>query len=85
MGESICDVAITISLLFLSKTSGIDLDNIELFLKEYYKNDKLQSMENPLIKEYGLNWVNYLLNENKFTSSLRESFEERRRLIKKYL
>ena len=84
-GESVCDIAIIISFLFLSKTNGIDLNNIKLFLKEYYKNNKLQSMESPLIKEYGLKWINYLLNEKKFNTSLTESFEEKRILIRKYL
>ena len=42
-------------------------------------------MESPLIKEYGLKWINYLLNEKKFNTSLTESFEEKRILIRKYL
>ena len=83
-GEAVCDVAIILSFLFLSKTNGIDLNNIKLFLKEYYNDDEMQKRETPLIKEYGLKWINYLLNMNKFDTSLKESFTEKRRLIKKY-
>ena len=81
-GSSVCDIAILISNLFFSKTRGVDLDGMQVFIDEYYRNEeKLKKKEIPLIKEYALQWINYILQGNIFDTSTTESFEIRKKLI----
>ena len=47
-GPSICDIAITICLLFISKKRGIDTEGVKLFIDSYYNNDNVME----LIREY---------------------------------
>lgn len=85
-GNSLCDIAIFISNLFFSKTRGVDLDGMKLFLNEYYENDEKKiSKKKTKIKEYAINWIDYILNGNEFDTSTTESFEVRKELIQKYL
>ena len=85
-GPSICDVAITICLLFISKKRGINIKSIQFFIDSYYNSDiNLKEKEIKYIKEYAINWIDYILNENKFDTSLRESFEFKRYQIQKYM
>lgn len=85
-GNSICDIAIFISNLFFSKTRGVDLDGMKIFLNEYYNNDEKNiSNKKTEIKEYAINWINYILDGNEFDTSTNESFEVRKDLIQKYL
>lgn len=85
-GNSICDIAIFISNLFFSKTRGVDLDGMKIFLNEYYNNDEKNiSSKKTEIKEYAINWINYILDGNEFDTSTNESFEVRKDLIQKYL
>ena len=85
-GPSICDVAITICLLFKSKKRGINTEGIKLFIDSYYNDDiNLKEKEIKYIKEYVINWVDYILNENEFDTSLRESFEFKKYQIQKYM
>lgn len=85
-GNSLCDIAIFISNLFFSKTRGVDLDGMQLFLNEYYENDEKKiSKKKSKIKEYAINWIDYILNGNEFDTSTTESFEVRKELIQKYL
>ena len=85
-GNSICDVAIFIANLFFSKTRGVDLDGMKLFLNEYYNNDeKKVSSKITEIKEYATSWIDYILSGNEFDTSTNESFEVRKKLIQKYL
>lgn len=81
-GNSVCDIAILISNLFFSKTRGIDLEGMQVFIDEYYHNEReLKEKEVPSIKEYALQWIDYILKENRFDTSTTESFEIRKKLI----
>ena len=85
-GNSICDIAIFIANLFFSKTRGVDLVGMKIFLNEYYNNDTQNiSSKKTEIKEYAINWINYILDGNEFDTSTNESFEVRKDLIQKYL
>lgn len=85
-GDSVCDIAILVANLFFSKTRGVDLEGMKRFIDEYYCDEKeLKIKEEPLIKEYALQWVNYILNGNEFDTSTTESFEIRYKLINENL
>ena len=85
-GPSICDIAITICLLFISKKRGIDTEGVKLFIDSYYNNDNdLKEEEIKYINEFVTNWVDYVLKENEFDTSLRDSFEFKKIQIQKYM
>lgn len=75
-GDSVCDVAILISFLFVSKKRGINNDGINIFIDSYYGEDnELRNKEIPYIRLYIKDWINYLLDGHKFDTSLQASFE----------
>ncbi len=81
-GSAVCDIAILISNLFFSKTHGTDLEGVKIFIDEYYCNEhELKKKETPLIKEYALQWIDYILKGNNFDTSTTESLEIRKKLI----
>ncbi len=81
-GDSVCDIAILIANLFFSKTRGVDKIGMNKFIEEYYKDEvNLKKEEIPLIKEYALCWIDYVLNGNEFDTSTTESLEIRKKLI----
>lgn len=85
-GPSIYDITIAISLLFFSKSRGAELDGVKTFIDSYYENDYInKEKEVPFIKSIALKWIDYLINENDFDTSTKESFEVKRNLISKYL
>ena len=85
-GPSVYDVAITISLLFLSKSRGAELDKIKTFIDSYYESDTVNKVrELPYIKNIALKWIDYLLTKNSFDTSTKESFEVKKKLIEEYL
>ena len=85
-GYSVFDVSILIALFFFSKKRGVDKTNLNLFLDSYYKNDlDLKSKEVKYIKEIALNWIDNVLRANEFHSSLKESFEVKKKLIEENL
>ena len=59
---------------------------MKIFLNEYYNNDT-QNISSKItqIKEYAINWIDYILNGNEFDTSTNESFEVRKKLIQEYL
>ena len=80
------NIAILISNLFFSKICGVYLNGKQKFIDEYYCNEiDLKNKEVPLIKEYALRWINYILDGNEFDSSTTESFEIRKKLINENL
>ena len=81
-GPSVCDVAIIISFLFVSKSKGINKEKIKLFIDKYYGEDiKLKEKEIKLIPKYVNKWVNYLLDGHEFDTSMKESFNVKNKLI----
>lgn len=85
-GPSIYDVAIIIANLFFSKTYGVDIEGTNKFIKEYYSNElELKNKEKPFIKEFALQWIDYILDNNKFDTSTTESFIIKRKLISQKL
>ena len=85
-GPSVYDVAITISLLFLSKSRGAELDKVKIFIESYYGNDiQNKEIELQYIKNIALKWIDYLLTKNSFDTSTKESFEVKKKLIEEYL
>lgn len=85
-GASVCDLAIVVSILFFSKTNGANFKEAKEFIDEYYGIDiELKEKEKTLIKEFGMLWIDYLLDGNEFDTSTTESFEVRKSLIEKYL
>lgn len=85
-GPSVYDVAITISLLFLSKSRGAELDKIKTFIDSYYESEtQNKEIELPYIKSIALKWIDYLLTKNSFDTSTKESFEVKKKLIEEYL
>lgn len=85
-GLSICDVAILICLFFFSKKRGVDLEKMNLFIDTYYGNDiELKQEETIYIKDIAIKWINHVLAGNEFDTSLRESFEVKKKLIEENL
>lgn len=81
-GPSICDISILIANLFFSKTYGVDLEGVNTFIEEYYHDEPdRKEKEVPLIKEYAIKWIDYILNGNEFDTSTTESFITKRELI----
>lgn len=76
-GDSVCDIAILLSFLFISKKRGVDNEGIKLFLDNYYTESEVQlrNEETVYIKEYINCWVEYLLDGHSFDSSLKDSFD----------
>ena len=85
-GDSVCDIAILIANLFVSKKYGFYLEGMKKFLDEYYFNEiELKNKEVPLIKEYTLKWIDYILSENEFDTSTTESLEIKYKIINEIL
>ena len=81
-GNSVCDIAIFILNLFFSKTRGVDLEGMQVFIDEYYCNEgELKEKEVLSIKDYALQWIDYILQGNKLDTSTTESFKIRKKLI----
>lgn len=85
-GPGVCDVAIAIALLFFSKKRGADNESLNLFIDTYYDDNlSLRDEEVKYIKELSIKWIDYVLNGNEFDSSLKESFEVKKKLIEEKL
>lgn len=80
-GPTVVDVGIAISLLYFSKSRGVDTEGLKAFLDEYYDNEKLRKNEIPYLKTCALKWIDYIMDNNQFDSSTTESFEIRKNLI----
>ena len=74
-GDSVCDIGILLSFLFVSKKRGVDKDSIKIFLDNYYENEELKNEELKYISKYISNWVDYIEDGHEFDSSLKDSFE----------
>ena len=85
-GSAIYDISILISTFFFSKKRGVDMIGMNKFIDEYYgKDDELKKVEVPLIKESAIQWIKYLLEEDKISESLIDSFNTKIKLISENL
>ncbi|MBQ9313631.1 MAG: phosphotransferase [Clostridia bacterium] len=85
-GSAIYDIAILISTFFFSKSRGIDIDGMNIFLDAYYGNDlNLKNEEINYIKECSIQWIDYLISNNKLSQNLIDSFKIKRTLISENL
>ena len=83
-GPSVCDVAIAITNLFISKAKGADKVGMELFIRKYYGDDrKLKEKELPLIKDAAIKWLESIIDNPNFDSSTREGLENKIRIWNK--
>lgn len=83
-GYSIIDLAITLSLLFTSKSRGLEKEEMMEFIDAYYgETIKLKNQEIKYLKEIMLKWVNLIISNNNFDSSTKESFDVKKELIEK--
>ena len=80
-GPSIYDVAILISLLFISKKYGINKEGIERFINTYYEDETIKNEEVPYLKECAIKWLDYTIKTNNFDASIKESFEIKKQLL----
>ena len=56
------------------------------FIDAYYAEDlRIKQEETRLIKQYAIDWIDYVLVGNEFDTSITESFHVKRKLIEKYL
>lgn len=83
-GDSVCDIAILLSFLFVSKKRGVDNKNINIFLDSYYKEDseELRRIEQKYIKQYIEKWIEYICYGHVFDSSLKDSFEFKKESVR---
>lgn len=85
-GSAVYDIAILISTFFFSKKRGIDLIGMHKFLDAYYVDDEmLKKEEVPLIKKCAIQWINYLLENDRVKESLIDSFNTKIKLINESL
>lgn len=80
-GPSIYDVAILISLLFISKKYGINKEGMETFINTYYEDETIKNEEVPYLKECAIKWLDYTIKTNNFDASIKESFEIKKQLL----
>ena len=81
-GSAICDISILIANLFFSKTYGVDINGVNTFINEYFKDEKENiDYKRKTIKKYALKWIDYILDGNEFDTSTTESFVVKRKLI----
>ncbi|MBE6161796.1 MAG: hypothetical protein E7158_06230 [Firmicutes bacterium] len=81
-GPCVVEISIILSLLFITKSKGLDKTGMYNFLDEYYGDDiELKELEIPYIKNIAVEWVTYILNNNNFDTSTTESFEIKKELM----
>ncbi len=77
-GPSICDVAIAITNLFISKNNGADVKKMLYFLDcYYYREEQLRNEEVPLIKKVAVSWLNLIMQNNNFSTSTKSGLESK--------
>ena len=77
-GASVCDVAIAITNLFISRANGLDKDGVDTFIDSYYKEDtSLKEKELPMIKEAALMWLNSIIDNPNFDTSTRAGLQNK--------
>ena len=77
-GASVCDVAIAVANLFISKANGLDINGAKAFIDSYYKdNSLLKEKELPMIKETAIKWLNSIINNQNFDTSTRAGLQNK--------
>ena len=85
-GSAVYDISILITTFFFSKKRGVDLEGMNKFIDEYYGEDEtLKKDEVALIKICAIQWINYLLEENKISETLIDTFNDKIKLINENL
>lgn len=86
-GDSVCDIAILLCFLFISKSKGVDKRGAKIFLDSYYNEIEKELKEEELnyIEKYTREWIQYLIDGHEFDSSLKCSFEFKKDKIKQLL
>lgn len=70
-GPSVCDVAIALTNLFISKANGVDRVGMKTFIDAYYgEQDELKSLELPFIKKAAIGWLESVINKQELNSSI---------------
>jgi len=77
-GPSVCDIAIALTNLFISKSSGVDIEGMKLFIDSYYgDDDKTKQEELTLVKRAALCWLKSIINNPNFDTSTRSGLENK--------
>lgn len=77
-GPSVCDVAIALTNLFISKANGIDIHGMKSFIDAYYQDDKiLKEKEIPLIKDVAIKWLQSIIDNPNFDTSTRAGLKNK--------
>ena len=77
-GPATFDIAIAVTNLFISKSSGANIEEINLFINEYYDNDTKKINEQlPKIKEAALYWLNETVSKQNLSSSIKEGLNNK--------
>ena len=77
-GPSVCDVAIALTNLFISKANGIDIHGMKNFIDAYYQDDMiLKEKEIPLIKDAAIKWLQSIIDNPNFDTSTRAGLENK--------
>lgn len=83
-GPAICDVAIAITNLFITKINGADIEGMKLFINTYYKdNENLKHKEVPLIGKIASMWIKSIINMQNIDTSIKTGLENKLDLINK--
>lgn len=77
-GPAICDIAIAITNLFISKANGADINGMKLFIDSYYKNDEnIKQKEVPLIGKIACEWIKSVINKQNIDTSIKAGLENK--------
>lgn len=84
-GPAIIDISILIANCYFSKSRGIDKEGIKEFLNAYYDKDiELKRKEVILIKDISKKWIEYVMTNHEFDSSIKQGFETKKKLIENF-
>ena len=84
VGPALCDVAIALTNLFISRKNGTDINGINIFLDTYYKNNiEQRQLEEPIIKNIATEWLKYTLKNPKLDKKTIDGLENKLLWIEK--
>ena len=84
VGPALCDVAIALTNLFISRKNGTDINGMNIFLDAYYKNNiEQRQVEEPIIKNIATEWLKYTLKNPKLDKKTIDGLENKLLWIEK--